>query len=129
MAIFFRFIPSSSCIPCIHYDSDIFNLPLPALWTAVLGEYNRNRESGHERRVSVEKIITHSRYSHFDHDIGKFAHMLTTCLAECVCVCACTLNPFFASRNLKSIFCVCSISVCVVRLCSAIEIGGNGAAE
>lgn len=52
-------------------QSDIFNLPLPALWTAVLGEYNRNKESGHERRVSIEKIITHSRYSHFDHDIGK----------------------------------------------------------
>lgn len=53
-------------------SSDIFNLPLPALWTAVLGEYNRHMESGHEQRISIEKIITHSHYSHFDHDIGKY---------------------------------------------------------
>lgn len=53
-------------------NSDIFNLPLPALWTAVLGEYNRYFESGHEQRISIEKIITHNHYSHFDHDIGEW---------------------------------------------------------
>lgn len=56
------------------FHSDIFNLPLPALWTAVLGEYNRHFESGHEQRISIDKIITHSHYSHFDHDIGKNVH-------------------------------------------------------
>lgn len=58
-----------------HFKSDIFNLPLPALWTAVLGEYNRHFESGHEQRISIDKIITHSHYSHFDHDIGKSTHV------------------------------------------------------
>lgn len=67
--IFFLLIFYNFCFHILT-QSDIFNLPLPALWTAVLGEYNRNAESGHERRISIEKIITHSHYSHFDHDIG-----------------------------------------------------------
>lgn len=37
----------------------------------MLGEHNRQWESGHERRIPIEKIITHSHYSHFDHDLGK----------------------------------------------------------
>lgn len=58
---------------CIYFSncSDIFDLPLPRLWTAVLGEHNRELESGHEKRIPIEKIITHSHYSHFDHDLGK----------------------------------------------------------
>lgn len=63
------FFPKSKLNICLVY-SDIFDLPLPALWTAVLGEYNRRTETGHERRIAIEKIITHSHYSHFDHDIG-----------------------------------------------------------
>lgn len=58
-------------------------MPLPALWTAVLGEYNRYKESGHERRISIEKIITHSHYSHFDHDIGKYCHDIFSCIDFC----------------------------------------------
>lgn len=54
---------------CSFYCSDIFNLPLPALWTAVLGEHNRDIETGYERRVPIDKIITHSGYLNFEHDI------------------------------------------------------------
>lgn len=63
--------------------SDIFNLPLPALWTAVLGENNRDTESGHERRIPIEKIITHSRYSHFDHDIGALMMVSHNSHSDC----------------------------------------------
>ncbi|XP_055322952.1 ovochymase isoform X1 [Sitodiplosis mosellana] len=63
-------IDNSWIISAAHcINNDIFNLPLPALWTAVLGENNRHFESGHEQRISIEKIITHSHYSHYDHDI------------------------------------------------------------
>jgi len=56
-----------SAAHCIH--NDIFNLPLPPLWTAVLGEHNRDIETGYERRVPIDKIITHSGYLNFQHDI------------------------------------------------------------
>jgi len=51
--------------------SDLFNLPLPALWTVVLGENNRKVESGYEQRVPVDKIIMHDKYRHFKNDLGK----------------------------------------------------------
>lgn len=54
--------------------SDIFNLPLPPLWTAVLGEHNRDVETGYERRVPIDKIITHSGYLNFQHDIGMLVN-------------------------------------------------------
>lgn len=49
--------------------SDLFNLPLPALWTVVLGEHDRTQETGHEQRIPVEKIVMHEKYHHFKHDI------------------------------------------------------------
>lgn len=49
--------------------SDLFNLPLPPLWTVVLGEYNREIESGYEQRIPVEKIVLHKRYHNFLHDL------------------------------------------------------------
>ncbi|CRK92366.1 CLUMA_CG005929, isoform A [Clunio marinus] len=52
---------------CIH--NDLFNLPLPALWTIVLGENNRKVESGYEQRISVDKIIMHEKYRHFKNDL------------------------------------------------------------
>lgn len=48
-------------------------MPLPPLWTAVLGEHNRDIETGHERRVPIDKIITHNGYLNFQHDIGVYA--------------------------------------------------------
>lgn len=50
--------------------SDLFNLPLPALWTVVLGENNRKVESGYEQRIPVDKIIMHEKYRHFKNDLG-----------------------------------------------------------
>lgn len=50
--------------------SDLFNLPLPPLWTVVLGEFNRHVESGFEQRISVEKIVMHHDYENFQHDLG-----------------------------------------------------------
>lgn len=52
------------------YFSDLFNLPLPPLWTVVLGEYDRSHESGYEQRIPVDKIILHDKYHNFKHDLG-----------------------------------------------------------
>ncbi|XP_065081428.1 uncharacterized protein LOC135703995 [Ochlerotatus camptorhynchus] len=56
-----------SAAHCIH--NDLFNLPLPPLWTVVLGEYDRSQESGYEQRISVDKIILHDKYHNFKHDL------------------------------------------------------------
>uniref|UniRef100_A0A4Y0BHC3 Peptidase S1 domain-containing protein n=1 Tax=Anopheles funestus TaxID=62324 RepID=A0A4Y0BHC3_ANOFN len=56
-----------SAAHCIH--NDLFNLPLPALWTVVLGEYDRRTESGFEQRIPVDKIILHEKYHNFKHDL------------------------------------------------------------
>lgn len=53
-------------------SSDLFNLPLPALWSVVLGENNRKVESGYEQRIPVDKIIMHEKYHHFKNDLGTF---------------------------------------------------------
>uniref|UniRef100_A0A336LWT8 CSON002527 protein n=1 Tax=Culicoides sonorensis TaxID=179676 RepID=A0A336LWT8_CULSO len=59
-----------SAAHCVH--NDLFNLPLPALWTVVLGEYNRTEESGFEQRIPVDKIVMHEKYHHFKHDLALF---------------------------------------------------------
>uniref|UniRef100_A0A182QNH8 Peptidase S1 domain-containing protein n=1 Tax=Anopheles farauti TaxID=69004 RepID=A0A182QNH8_9DIPT len=56
-----------SAAHCIH--NDLFNLPLPALWTVVLGEFDRRSESGYEQRIPVDKIILHDKYHNFKHDL------------------------------------------------------------
>ncbi|XP_073817736.1 trypsin-1 [Musca autumnalis] len=56
-----------SAAHCVH--NDLFNLPLPPLWTVVLGEYNRAVESGYEQRIPVEKIVLHKSYQNFLHDL------------------------------------------------------------
>jgi hypothetical protein len=55
--------------------SDLFNLPLPALWTVVLGENNRKVESGFEQRIPVDKIIMHEKYRHFKNDLGESSQL------------------------------------------------------
>ena len=52
--------------------SDIFNLPLAALWTAVLGEWDHNFEERTEERIPVEKIVLHERFQNYQHDIGTY---------------------------------------------------------
>jgi hypothetical protein len=56
----------------------LFNLPLPALWSVVLGENNRKVESGYEQRIPVDKIIMHEKYHHFKNDLGT----ITLCQVE-----------------------------------------------
>lgn len=43
---------------------------LPAVWTALIGEYNRDEEAGFEQRISVEKIFIHKQYHNFKNDIA-----------------------------------------------------------
>lgn len=63
---------SVTFINCIEKTcSDLFNLPLAALWTAVLGDWNRNFEEQTEERIPVEEIIMHERFHNFQHDIGN----------------------------------------------------------
>ncbi|KAG5671727.1 hypothetical protein PVAND_001907 [Polypedilum vanderplanki] len=52
---------------CVH--NDLFNLPLPALWTVVLGENNRKIETGYEQRIPVDKIVMHEKYRQFKNDL------------------------------------------------------------
>lgn len=59
-----------SAAHCVH--NDLFNLPLPALWTVILGEHNRKIESGFEQRIPVDKIIMHEKYRNFKNDLGNF---------------------------------------------------------
>ncbi|BFF92734.1 transmembrane protease serine 7 [Drosophila madeirensis] len=56
-----------SAAHCVH--NDLFNLPIPPLWTVVLGEHDRDVESGNEQRIPVEKIVMHQRYHNFRHDV------------------------------------------------------------
>ncbi|XP_016947716.1 transmembrane protease serine 9 [Drosophila biarmipes] len=56
-----------SAAHCVH--NDLFNLPIPPLWTVVLGEHDRGVESGNEQRIPVEKIVMHHRYHNFRHDV------------------------------------------------------------
>lgn len=56
--------------------SDLFNLPVAALWTVVLGENNRKVETGYEQRIPVDKIIMHEKYRHFKNDLGSYDESL-----------------------------------------------------
>ncbi|XP_064550162.1 chymotrypsinogen B [Drosophila montana] len=56
-----------SAAHCVH--NDLFNLPIPPLWTVVLGEHDRNVETGNEQRIPVEKIVLHHQYHNFRHDV------------------------------------------------------------
>lgn len=53
---------------CIN--NDLFNLPLAALWTAVVGDWDREMEELTEERIPIEKIILHERFHNFQHDIA-----------------------------------------------------------
>lgn len=52
-----------------QHFSELFNLPVPALWTAVLGEWDRAEQKG--AYVPIEKIVLHHRFYNYQHDIGK----------------------------------------------------------
>nr|CAD7200909.1 unnamed protein product [Timema douglasi] len=63
---------------CIH--NDLFNLPLAALWTAVLGEWDRNVEEDTEIRIPVDRIFVHESFNNYQHDIAlmKLSRSVTT---------------------------------------------------
>ncbi|PSN37422.1 hypothetical protein C0J52_21081 [Blattella germanica] len=75
---------------CIH--NDVFNLPLAILWTAVLGEWDREIEENTELRVPIEKVVVHERFHNFQHDIALLklsptsrpmgSHLRAICLPE-----------------------------------------------
>ncbi|CAG9787489.1 unnamed protein product [Diatraea saccharalis] len=48
--------------------SELFNLPIPALWTAVLGEWDRAEQRG--AYVPIERIVLHHRFFNYQHDIA-----------------------------------------------------------
>lgn len=52
-------------------NSDLFNLPIPPMWTAVIGDYDRSTESGLEQRIQIENIFMHENYQNFQNDLGK----------------------------------------------------------
>ncbi|XP_037867750.1 plasma kallikrein [Bombyx mori] len=51
---------------CVH--NELFNLPVPALWTAVLGEWDRAEQKG--SFVPIERIVLHHRFHNYQHDIA-----------------------------------------------------------
>ncbi|XP_034248393.1 transmembrane protease serine 12-like [Thrips palmi] len=53
---------------CIH--NDVFSLPIPALWTAVLGDWDREVEEHTEVRVPVERIVVHTKFHSYNNDIA-----------------------------------------------------------
>lgn len=54
----------------------MFNLPIGALWTAVLGEWELDAGGRGSARIPIERIILHERFNNYAHDIG--IKLLTT---------------------------------------------------
>ncbi|XP_023248086.1 chymotrypsin-like elastase family member 2A [Copidosoma floridanum] len=54
---------------CIH--NDLFNLPIGALWTAVVGEWELDSGGRGSARLPVERVILHERFENYVHDIGE----------------------------------------------------------
>ncbi|XP_006617669.1 chymotrypsin-like elastase family member 2A isoform X2 [Apis dorsata] len=53
---------------CIH--NELFNLPIGALWTAVVGEWELNSGGRGSARLPVERVILHERFNNYLHDIA-----------------------------------------------------------
>lgn len=56
------------------YFSELFNLPIGALWTAVVGEWELDAGGHGSARLPVEKVVLHERFNNYLHDIGEFAY-------------------------------------------------------
>ncbi|RVE51671.1 hypothetical protein evm_003643 [Chilo suppressalis] len=81
---------------CIH--NELFNLPVPALWTAVLGEWDRAEQRG--AYVPIERIVLHHRFHNYQHDIAlmkmtKPADVSAGSKIRTIC-----LPPFVSAANL-----------------------------
>lgn len=57
--------------------SDLFNLPIGALWTAVLGEWELDSGGRGSARLPVEKVVLHERFENYVHDIGEFFFLVS----------------------------------------------------
>lgn len=55
----------------IPLHSELFNLPIGALWTAVLGEWELDGGGRGSARLPIERVILHERFNNYVHDIGK----------------------------------------------------------
>ncbi|XP_048514024.1 chymotrypsin-like elastase family member 2A isoform X1 [Athalia rosae] len=53
---------------CIH--NELFNLPVGALWTAVVGEWELDSGLRGSARLPVERVIQHERFNNYVHDIA-----------------------------------------------------------
>ncbi|XP_015435091.1 PREDICTED: chymotrypsinogen A-like [Dufourea novaeangliae] len=53
---------------CIH--NELFNLPIGALWTAVVGEWELDSGGRGSARLPVERVILHERFNNYVHDIA-----------------------------------------------------------
>lgn len=69
-----------------NISSDLFNLPLAALWTAVLGDWDREVEENSEERIPIEEIILHERFHNYQHDIGISNNMLLCVNRNTLCI-------------------------------------------
>lgn len=58
------------------YFSELFNLPIGALWTAVVGEWELDVGGRGSARLPVEKVILHERFNNYVHDIGESIYSL-----------------------------------------------------
>lgn len=56
--------------------SDLFNLPIGALWTAVVGEWELDSGGRGSARLPVERVIIHDHFENYVHDIGKYKNDL-----------------------------------------------------
>jgi len=50
--------------------SEKFSLPLAALWTAVLGDWNRDVEEHTEERIPIDEVVIHDKFNNYQNDIG-----------------------------------------------------------
>ncbi|XP_012283872.1 chymotrypsin-like elastase family member 2A [Orussus abietinus] len=53
---------------CVH--NELFNLPIGALWTAVVGEWDLDSGGRGSARLPVERVILHERFNNYVHDIA-----------------------------------------------------------
>ncbi|RZF47679.1 hypothetical protein LSTR_LSTR006315 [Laodelphax striatellus] len=71
---------------CIH--NDIFSLPLAALWTVVLGDWDRERDERGEQRIPVEDILVHEKFNNYQNDIAllKLSRPVSGRMIRAVCL-------------------------------------------
>ncbi|KAI4501794.1 hypothetical protein M0802_003129 [Mischocyttarus mexicanus] len=50
--------------------SDLFNLPIGALWTVVVGEWELDSGGRGSARLPVDRVILHERFNNYVHDIA-----------------------------------------------------------